>query len=396
MYQDDSSDKLTTVAVSGYFNPIHHGHIGLFKEAKKLGDKLCVIINSDMQVSIKGSQKFMDENERKAIVESIRYVDEAIISIDEDGTQCKTLEMIKPDIFANGGDRKNPDDIPESTVCTQHGIEMIFGIGGGKMQSSSWLLRKVKKESSETNYQNKKVIVADVDETICESCQQISVEMAKKINSLIERGYQFAFISGTKFEHLHQMISSKLIEEHHILATTGTRYVHISGDGSHTTRYNYSLTEQEKVEINNAFNKLITHFNITSMTTKEDQLQDRDSQITLSAIGRHAPSELKTKYDPEGNKRKVWIEYLQRYLGKDKYSFKIGGTTSVDITRKGSDKKEGIRKFAEYNKIPLDTILFFGDKIYPGGNDYPASKIVDCISVSSPRDTLQKLNDIFQ
>ena len=110
------------VAVSGYFNPVHKGHIAMFKEARKLGAKLVVIINSDRQVELKGSKKFMNEEERKYIVESFGCVDEAIVSIDEDKTQCKTLAMVKPHIFANGGDRRNEADLPESAVCKEHGM----------------------------------------------------------------------------------------------------------------------------------------------------------------------------------------------------------------------------------------------------------------------------------
>ena len=128
------------VVVSGYFNPVHKGHIAMFEEAKKLGTKLIVIINSDKQVEMKGSRKFMDEDERRYIVESIGCVDKAVVSIDEDKTQCKTLAMIKPHLFANGGDRRNENDLPEAAVCKEHEIEMVFNVGGGKVQSSSWLL----------------------------------------------------------------------------------------------------------------------------------------------------------------------------------------------------------------------------------------------------------------
>ncbi len=243
------------------------------------------------------------------------------------------------------------------------------------------------------NLNNKRVIIADVDETICETCQEISPEMASTINSLIQKGYQFAFISGTGVGELQRMLSSKLHQEHHILGTTGTNYTHMRYNLGNE-KYNYSFTVEEKEEIITAFNKLISHFKIESMTTKEDQLQDRDSQITLSAIGRKAPIELKKQYDPDGNKRQVWAEFMRCELGEDKYDFKIGGTTSLDVTKKGLDKEWGIKKFAEHHNIPLNSILFFGDKIYPGGNDFPASKIVDCVSVKSPQDTLKHLQQL--
>jgi len=138
------------VIVSGYFNPIHRGHIEYFKKAKTHGHKLWVIVNNDRQRELKGSKHFMDEEERRLIVESIKYVNEALISVDTDRTVCQSLRMINntcktlhPDLkvqlyFANGGDQKN-DLIPEKAVCEELGIILIDGLGD-KIQSSSWLL----------------------------------------------------------------------------------------------------------------------------------------------------------------------------------------------------------------------------------------------------------------
>ncbi|MBU0470393.1 MAG: HAD-IIB family hydrolase [Nanoarchaeota archaeon] len=245
----------------------------------------------------------------------------------------------------------------------------------------------------EINFKNKCILIADVDDTICDSCQQISEEMAEQISIMIKDGQEWAFISGTKSVDLMKMISSKLKVKHHILATTGTNYTLLENNIS-STIYNFSFDEEEKKEIITALERLTEHFNIQSLTTKEDQIQDRDSQITLSAIGRNAPSELKAKYDPDGGKRRGWIEYLKTILEADKYDLKIGGTTSIDVTKKGLDKEWGIRTFLEHNGWQLDQVLFFGDKIYPGGNDFPAAKIVDCIPVKNPRDTLNKLKEI--
>jgi cytidyltransferase-like protein len=130
-------DKRPTVCLSGYFNPVHIGHIRMFKEASKTG-RVIVILNNDNQVKVKQSVPFMNELERKEILESILYIDEVVLSIDEDGTVCKTLEKVKPDYFANGGDRKN--NIPEEQVCINNNIKMLFNIGGDKEQSSSWLI----------------------------------------------------------------------------------------------------------------------------------------------------------------------------------------------------------------------------------------------------------------
>ena len=139
--------KARAIIVSGYFNPIHKGHIEYFQNSKANGDKLFVIVNSDFQRVLKGSKEFQDENERIFIVESLRLVDKCFLSIDKDRTVVESIKMIFNQFgndfqlaFANGGDQNN-DTIPERPICEELGIELIDGLGG-KIQSSSWLLKK--------------------------------------------------------------------------------------------------------------------------------------------------------------------------------------------------------------------------------------------------------------
>jgi cytidyltransferase-like protein len=139
--------KPKAIIVSGYFNPLHKGHLELFEKAKVAGDQLWVIVNSDLQRELKGSKEFMDENERLLIVNAIGIVDKALISIDKDKTQCATLAHIADRynkdfdlFFANGGDQNNKS-IPEVPVCKEKSIELLEGLGD-KIQSSSWLLKK--------------------------------------------------------------------------------------------------------------------------------------------------------------------------------------------------------------------------------------------------------------
>jgi cytidyltransferase-like protein len=139
--------KPKAIIVSGYFNPIHKGHIEYFNNAKANGDKLIVIVNSDHQRALKGSKEFQKEDERVFIVSNIKSVDMVFLSIDRDRTVCATIKYVHDQLssvfklaFANGGDQNN-NSIPEVPICNALGIELIDGLGD-KIQSSSWLLGK--------------------------------------------------------------------------------------------------------------------------------------------------------------------------------------------------------------------------------------------------------------
>jgi len=136
------------VIVSGYFNPLHKGHLELFRKAKKVGDLLIVIVNNDHQRELKGSKEFQDENERLLIVSNIKTVDKVILSSDKDRTVCKSIENIVSQFgseynlaFANGGDQNN-NNIPEREICKKLNVTLIDGLGD-KIQSSSWLIKKL-------------------------------------------------------------------------------------------------------------------------------------------------------------------------------------------------------------------------------------------------------------
>ena len=135
---------MKVIAISGYFDPIHVGHLEYINMAKKLGDKLVVIVNNNYQCELKKGKPFMDEKDRVIIVSNLKNVDEVFLSVDKDKTVCASLEKIKPDIFANGGDRKNYE-IPESVICKKYDIKIIDGLGD-KIRSSSDLtgLKEIK------------------------------------------------------------------------------------------------------------------------------------------------------------------------------------------------------------------------------------------------------------
>ncbi|MFA4834118.1 MAG: adenylyltransferase/cytidyltransferase family protein [Patescibacteria group bacterium] len=136
-----SKRKKIVVAVSGYFNPLHVGHLEMMERAKKLGDRLVVIVNNDYQVKLKGSVPFSNQADRLKIVSAIKWVDKVFLSIDKDKTIAKSLAKVKPDIFAKGGDR-NADNIPasETEICRELNIKRVDGLGK-KIRSSSILIK---------------------------------------------------------------------------------------------------------------------------------------------------------------------------------------------------------------------------------------------------------------
>jgi cytidyltransferase-like protein len=131
----------TIACVSGYFDPLHIGHIEYFKQSKQIADKLMVIVNNDEQATLKKGKPFMPADERIKIIQELKCVDYVVKSIDTDRTVCQTLATVipRPTYFCNGGDQNNYS-IPEATICEKLGIELRDGFGD-KIQSSSWLIR---------------------------------------------------------------------------------------------------------------------------------------------------------------------------------------------------------------------------------------------------------------
>ncbi len=134
---------MKTVIVSGFFNPLHGGHLDMIEAAAALGDRLFIIVNNDVQQVMKKDKIILDEQNRLRLIEALRFTDEAMIALDNDPTVVKSLQAIAqmyPDdelVFANGGDRDNEKVVPEATVCHEYGIEMLFSVGGDDKADSS-------------------------------------------------------------------------------------------------------------------------------------------------------------------------------------------------------------------------------------------------------------------
>jgi len=134
---------MKTIIVSGFFNPLHGGHLDMIEAAAEMGDKLVVIVNNDVQQVIKKDKVILNEQNRMRLIKGLRVVDEAVLSIDQDPTIIKTLEMVAKEhageelVFANGGDRDSEKAVPETDVCRANNIEMVFGVGGTNKADSS-------------------------------------------------------------------------------------------------------------------------------------------------------------------------------------------------------------------------------------------------------------------
>lgn len=144
---------MNIIIVSGYFNPLHGGHIDMIESAKSMGDKLIVVVNNDLQQHLKKGKIILDEKNRLRLMRALRDVDQVVLSIDEDPTQIKTLELIARQhpgdrlVFANGGDRDSETAVPEALICHQYGIEMRFDAGQGKPDSSTRINRETGHET---------------------------------------------------------------------------------------------------------------------------------------------------------------------------------------------------------------------------------------------------------
>lgn len=252
-----------------------------------------------------------------------------------------------------------------------------------------------------------KIFIADVDDTICHSTKIIDLVMADRLSRLHKTGVKLAFISGSTMDQIYGQISPDLPVDHFLLGTSGTNMTIVKDNGTILTLYYSELTKEDRRVILEALENLAYLHLIYPMTTKSDQIQDRGSQITFSALGRHAPKEAKEVFDPDRKIRARWVRCIKdtiRELGysPERYNIGIGGTSSIDITMAGQDKGRGVEMFLDtYNKrfdeyVTFDDCVFVGDSIFPGGNDYPAAqRIKRHYKVTSLNDTKNIIDQLI-
>lgn len=234
----------------------------------------------------------------------------------------------------------------------------------------------------------KKLVVFDLDGTLAKSKSPIDATMAGLLYGLLGVA-KVAVISGGDWPQFETQLLANLPSDPRLtglclLPTCGTKFFQYSDAWNEL--YSEELTVAEKTKITAALTAAMTETNLDAPTTWGDIVEDRGSQITLSALGQHAPLAEKAKWDPDQTKRKELLAHLAPLLPE--FSVRMGGTTSIDVTRSGIDKAYGIAKLRDLLGISLDEMIFVGDSLFVGGNDYPAREIgVVSIAVAGPQET---------
>lgn len=243
------------------------------------------------------------------------------------------------------------------------------------------------------------LVAFDLDDTLAPSKSPADPRMLTVFARLLERT-TVAVISGGNFEQFETQLVSRLdgiqelaLERLHLLPTCGTRYERRSA-GSWRTIYQERLEPEQRDAALRAVREEAERLGLWEPRTWGEILEDRGSQVTFSALGQSAPVEAKHAWDPDGSKKNSLRAAVAARLPD--LEVRSGGSTSVDITRKGIDKAYGMRKLAEHTGISLDDMLFIGDRLDPDGNDYPVKALgVACIAVTGWEDTVDVLERLL-
>jgi len=242
----------------------------------------------------------------------------------------------------------------------------------------------------------KKLIIYDLDGTLAESKMAVDAEMASLLCALLEVA-SISVISGGDWPQFEKQVLAKLspganLDRLSILPTCGTKFYQYAKGWKKL--YSEDFTSDEKKKIIDSLNKAVDSAGYKVEKTWGDAIEDRGSQITYSALGQQAPIEDKKTWDPDFSKRKKIKGVLDKLIPE--FDVHLGGATSVDVTKPGIDKAYGIRKLRDVLQIELDDMMFLGDAIFPGGNDYPALQAgVDCIRVRDPEETKRVTESII-
>lgn len=232
----------------------------------------------------------------------------------------------------------------------------------------------------------KKIIAFDLDETLTETRSQMSDEMAELLGELLKK-FEVCVISGGSFEQYQKQFISNLkvdplhLKSLHLMPTCGTRYYRFDANrGEWAMVYAENFKDDEKKIIIKALEEGINEVGYQIKNPKGPLIEDRGSQITYSALGQDAKPAEKKAWDPDGEKKRRIREVVAEKIPQ--FEVRAGGTTSIDVTKQGIDKAYGMNKLMEILKIKKEDILFIGDRLWAGGNDYPVKLMgIDCVAV---------------
>ena len=241
----------------------------------------------------------------------------------------------------------------------------------------------------------KKLIVFDLDGTLAESKASIDTEMAALLSALLSI-VKVAVISGGDWPQFEKQVLSNLPHDDHLknlslLPTCGTKFYQYAGNWKKI--YSEDFNAEEKEKIIRSLRQAIGSAGFKVEKVWGETIEDRGSQITFSALGQQAPIGEKKKWDPDFSKRKKIQAILDKLIPE--FSVRLGGTTSVDVTKPGIDKAYGIRKIRDILDIAISEMVFIGDALFPGGNDYPAKEAgVVSIRVRDPNESKRVIEAI--
>ncbi len=234
----------------------------------------------------------------------------------------------------------------------------------------------------------KKVIAFDLDETLTETRTLMTDEMAELLGELLKR-YQVCVISGGSFEQFRKQFIANLkvapaqLAALHLMPTCGTRYYKLNTTKNDWQQvYAENFTSQEKATITAALDEGVDEVGYRIKNPKGPLIEDRGSQVTYSALGQDAGPAEKKAWDPSGEKKRKIRDVVA--LKIPQFEVRVGGTTSIDVTKQGIDKAYGMKKLIEVLGITKEDILFIGDRLWEGGNDYPVKLMgIDSVAVGS-------------
>lgn len=242
----------------------------------------------------------------------------------------------------------------------------------------------------------RKLIVFDLDGTLAPSKSPIDAEMATLLAALLSV-VKVAIISGGGFPQFQTQVVANLPQDDRLnnlslLPTCGTRFYQYKAGWQ--LLYAEDFTDAEKATIISALQKAVAASGFAAQQVWGETIEDRGSQITYSALGQQAPLDAKEKWDPDFAKRKAIVALLDPMLPN--FSVHMGGTTSIDITKPGIDKAYGIRKLRDILGIAIAEMVYVGDALFPGGNDYPARETgAVCIQVRDPDETKRVIETVI-